>query len=337
MAMIAAASLAAHATGQNNQDPAPSSGHEISGLESFPDRLIPPWVRAFGGLPAFTEPSRDSTMGFSFSTEIREVLAKAGTRVKKGDLLVRARDDEAVASAKAAQFQADNDAEIRMWEATLRHAHSELKNLQDAYQKGGVTESELDAKETEVEVAERRLENAKAERELAGMQAKIRLSEVDRFQLRAPFDGEVARIDTDVGAIIRETEPVLRIVNIDSFRIRVNTPERDARRMGLEVGDPVWVVLDEPEALRVYEGKITEISPDVDFGAKVQPMWVEVPNVYRLPSGLSAWVRFSQPRGEWASRIVSPGEGEPVVADDAARGETDQVSMDDERRGAGVD
>lgn len=336
MALIGLAVLAAPAMGQDNTTPARTdsgqttpdpASREISGLDAYPERLIPAWVRSFGGLPAFTQPSRDATMGFTFSVEIAEVLARVGSRVSAGDLLIRASDEMAVAASEAAQAQAENDAEIKLWEATERLAQIELDNLREAQEKhGAITPAEMDAKETELEVAKRRVENARIQQQLARIQARVRQAEVDRYRLTAPFDGEIAKVDTEVGAIVRETEPVLRIINRDTIRIRVDMPERDARRMKLRVGDPAWVVVDDPDHPTVYVGRITEVSPDVVFGAKVLPLWVEVPNPDGLVTGLSAWVRFGEPTGEWSQRIHGKtgdveGAGLEAIGDALARSE----------------
>src|SRR5579862_5777760 len=49
---------------------------------------------AFGGYKSETRPCKDSTMQFSFPTEVRQVLVRAGQAVKQGEVLARARDAE---------------------------------------------------------------------------------------------------------------------------------------------------------------------------------------------------------------------------------------------------
>src|SRR5690606_6707396 len=87
VALYAATGLAmAGAPGQD--------GGRAQAQESRSYSLDPAWVTSFGGVRTFADPSKDSLMGFTFPTEVREVLVRVGDRVEAGDVLVRARDVE---------------------------------------------------------------------------------------------------------------------------------------------------------------------------------------------------------------------------------------------------
>jgi RND family efflux transporter MFP subunit len=268
----------------------------------------PEWARSFEGLRHFTQPSRDAIMGFSFPTEVREVKVKGGDRVKAGDLLVRARDAEAEAALRQQEHRTKNDTEIR--DATSKHelAEIELKAIESARQGSGSTEQEyLRAKNTvesmkiAIEAANWRFQDQ--ELALGRLQADL-----DRYRLIAPFDGVVESVKLDAGAAVADSQPVLRVVNIDRLWVAVPTPTETVMRLGLKPGDAAWVLMDTPEDPVVLAGRVIEVSPVAEFASQKTIVKVEIENPRGRPAGLAAWVRFTEPTGEWMERILK-GEG----------------------------
>lgn len=309
VAMIPVAALVA------GEQPA-AQPQNSTGSPTTAQRSSGEWARSFEGLRHFTQPSRDAVMGFSFPTEVREVKVKGGDRIKEGELLVRAWDTEAVASVKQQERRATYDFDVQKAVNQRDLAQIEFDAL-DKARGTGSTEQEwkrakysLDGAKIAVEAAKEQLEDQKLA--LERLQADL-----ERYRLVAPFDGVVESVKVDVGAAVADSQPVLRVVNVDKIWVAVPTPTSQVMSLGLKPGDPAWVLMDTPDDPVVLVGKVLEVSPVAEFASQSIIVKVEIENPRGRPAGLAAWVRFTEPTGQWRERIWK-GEAGATVGDAAA-------------------
>lgn len=277
----------------------------------------PSWARSFGGEPIFTEPSRSAVIGFDVPTSVREVLVVGGQRVRQGDLLVRGDDAEELAVYRTQEIQVREALEVDRAAKALELARIEYQKTQDAYASRGATELDVDRRRVSMEVAEVDLQIEKMRAEQAAVQLERFAARVERYRLRAPFDGVIERVEVDVGQSMRESEPVVRVVSIDSLRADVPVSTELTLELDLSPGDPAWVLLDAgPAAREVYRGVVTEVSPVAFFATRQRRVRVEFPNPRGRPAGLAAWVRFTEPPPEWRDRLVEVPAGAPAGSGD---------------------
>ncbi|MEQ8845056.1 MAG: efflux RND transporter periplasmic adaptor subunit [Phycisphaerales bacterium] len=264
----------------------------------------PSWAAEFGGIYHFTQPSKDAMMGFSQPTEVREVLVKVGDNVKKGDVLVRARDGDIQAAFRLQQRRAVNRFEILAAENRVDLAQIEFDNQQSARDQGGGSTLEFERARAALENAKIELDTAKERFIEQGIVLERQEAELERFAVTAQFDGTVASIEVSPGQAMQDSEPVLRLVSIDPLQVRVPTPTSTVIARQLERGDKAWVAVSVAGQPRLFEGTITEVSPVADFGSDKVWVKVQMPNPDRLLSGLPAWVRFNEPTEDFM-RILS--------------------------------
>ncbi|MBL8963676.1 MAG: hypothetical protein JNK70_06355, partial [Phycisphaerae bacterium] len=90
---------------------------------------------------------------------------------------------------------------------------------------------------------------------------------------------------------------------------------------GLTTGGKAWALMSLPGEPRVYEGRIVEVSPVADPGSNTRRIRVEIENPSRLVAGVTAWVRFTEPGGDWAGRLVRPDQAaaRTAAADEPSR------------------
>src|SRR5262249_7507377 len=137
----------------------------------------------FGGTAAATRPCKDAQMSFSFSTEVVEVKVHGGDPVKKGDLLIRARDSEVKTALDQQRALAENDLAVQGAEKEL-----ELANITyDLLKRGGSwSTQEIEQRRIEADTAVVKRDLAKFNRE----QQRLRLAQLEaqyeRYQLLAP-------------------------------------------------------------------------------------------------------------------------------------------------------
>lgn len=262
----------------------------------------------FGGVEADTEPCRDVIMRFSSPTEVREVHVVGGQKVKKGDLLIRARDADVKAAVDQQRLRAETDLEVKAAEAALELARFKYKNLLDARQGGAGTPTELE---------ERRIEQKQAE--LALEQAKVRLTEqqlllrqiegrYEQLRLEAPFDGTIEEVMVDVGQGVNEQMPAIRVVNTDKLWLDAYPRTSETIELGLKQGSKAWVLIDLPGGAKMTEGEVLYVSPVADSVSQRRRVRVEIVNVGGWPAGTQAMVRFTPPEGEWP-RAEAPESG----------------------------
>ena len=294
-ALLAAAGLCRGATSDNlNQAvpakppaavaPAPADGE----WESI--------VTSFGGSKADTKPSQDVTMQFTFAAEVREINAEGGQRVKKGFVLMRARDAEVIAAKERQRDKAANETEIQGAEQQLKNAEFKFNMLEKS--SNFSTVEYADAENAAV-VARLQRDQAKKNKIQEQMSFKQIEAQHERYWLEAPFDGIIEEVMVEVGEGVTEQTKVLRVVNTEKMRLDPYANTRETIRLGLKEGSPAWVLIDMPDAPKLVRGKVLYVSPVADSVSQTRRVRVEIDNPKGWPAGTQAMVRFVEPGGEW--------------------------------------
>lgn len=266
-------------------------------------------------------------MGFTFPTEVREVLVKVGDRVEAGEVLVRARDNEALAAVEVQRARAENRYEIEAVENALQLARIEFENLKKLEATGGGSQLEYDRAENAVRAGEIDLKRAEERLREQELQLARLEADLDRYYLVAPYDGVVQDVMVSEGESTNESRPALRLVKVDPLHLRTPEEATKVRQIGLEVGDPAWVILNLPGDQQVREGTVIAISPVTETGSQRLIVKVEVPNPEGVTGGLLAWVRFEPPEDEyWKQKMAEAAAQRAAEADGAE--EPEQVAGD---------
>jgi RND family efflux transporter MFP subunit len=259
------------------------------------------------GERAVVKPSRDASMGFTLSTSVLEVLVSGGQAVRAGDLLIRGDDIEDVAEAKFQRARAETELPVERSRAQMELAELEYARQQDAFSKGAANQLELDRSRVARDTTKIDLDLAVLNQVLSDLQADRAEARVTKLNLRAPFDGVVDIINVDAGQSVREGEPVVRVLSVDPLWIDVPAQTAMTIAMGLHPGSRAWVLLQEDTAERVYEAEVLEVSPSADGTSGTRRVRVRMANKIGLVPGVNCWVRFTEPTGEWAGKVVDPG------------------------------
>ncbi len=252
---------------------------------------------SFGGHAWVTKPNRDAVMGFTFPVEISHVAVRAGDRVTTGQLLVRARDGEAVSSLAVQRVRAENDSNVKTAKANLELAKLRFDAAQRAQAGSAMNPQEFEERRLAVAASEAQMANALATQQ-EETQKLVQLQEqVQRYRLEARYDGVVDMVGAEPGQAVDINQPVLRIVNIDPLWIDLPTPIDETLNLKLVEGSRAWVMMDAPADLgggEVILGRVLSVAPVTD-NAGTRRVRVELPNPRLLPAGLPVRVRFSEP------------------------------------------
>jgi HlyD family secretion protein len=193
--------------------------------------------------------------------------ARAGGRVRQGDVLVQLADDELRAQLGLQTRTLDAArAEERRACTMADQAARELVRARALTAEGVASASTLDRAESEHRTAIAACDAARANVQRAAAAVRVAQIALTRTVLRAPFDGVVAEVHTEVGEWITPAPPgipvppVVQLIDPAAVYVSAALDEVDVAKMRL--GLPTRVTLDALPG-RVFSGHLTRIAPYV--------------------------------------------------------------------------
>ena len=229
---------------------------ELSGMQEF---------------PGMTKAIQEVDLAFRVPGTLKEFSIIEGQDIKKGDLLAKLdpRDFEiavkqASASLQGAQAQlkamkagarpeqmAQLEANVQACEAQLGEVETRYKRFKQLYEEKVVSKQQLDAVQAEHHVAVSQLEAARQQlaegqkgardEDIEAQESQIRMLETQRrnaqnqlsdTELRAPFDGTIARIYVENFEEIMPKQTIVTIQDLSQIEILVDVPESDVAEIG---------------------------------------------------------------------------------------------------------
>ena len=222
-------------------------------------------------------PLIDSLIASEIDGRVVQRLAENGDAVRKGETLVRL--DRA---------RLERDLEVAAGERVEVRARLEQARRQEA--------RAHDLHESDV-LADRFLDEAMADRRaldgrLDQVQARIASIKDDliRSAIKAPFDGIVTELHTEVGEWLRRGDPVVRLADFDTIEISLDVPERYYPHVS--AGDTAPATLDALPDL-ILDGSVFAVVPRAGSAARTFPVLVRAPNPgQQVGAGMLARVRL---------------------------------------------
>lgn len=213
-------------------------------------------------IAGLTEADKRAVLATRAGGIIDKLPVEQGDRVKAGDLILMLdAEDKAAAVATAKALVSQRQAELA---AAERLAKS-----------GNLPKLQLDTARSNMAAAQSQLETAQAE--------------LDRNEVRAPFEGIVDRIAVELGSSVAQGGEVATILALDPVVARGEVSERDLRY--LKVGDRADVRL---VSGRTVEGTVRYISRDASDATRTFRVEVAIPNADgAIPAGMTAEITLS--------------------------------------------
>lgn len=174
---------------------------------------------------------------------VEEILVDVGDRVAKGDVLVRLSTDVIVGNRNLREAELnEKKAALGSARAQSRLARQELARLENLKKSPAFSQASYDDKRAEV--ARYQSSVAEANALVARAQANLELADLDmeRSEIRAPYNGVVVARQAVAGAYINIGAPVVSLVNDEDMEIEADVPAD--RLAGLAPGRAVRTTLD---------------------------------------------------------------------------------------------
>lgn len=258
---------------------------------------------------------RRATLSAEVGGRVRELPARKGARVRRGEVLLKIADDDtraqvlvqesAVASARAARVEACRAAE---------QLDRDLARNRELAKDKIVSSEILDQIQSRRDSAAAACEGAAAR--IAQAQAALEVARVtlEKTVLRAPFDGVVADVTTEVGEWITPSPPGLPIppviVLIEDAAMYVSAPMDEVDVAKVQVGQAARITIDAYPG-RSFPGKVTRVAPyvlDVQEQNRTFEIEAELEDAVfsrKLPHGSSADVEVILAARDGVLRIPS--------------------------------
>jgi len=213
----------------------------------------------------------EATVAAQVAGQLEQTLVDLGDRVGAGQEIARidTTSYQALAEASAA-----NLARAR---ASAANAEQNLKRIQELQREMIASASDLDA--AVADAARTRAEVKAAE----ANDAVARLN-LERSRVKSPFAGAIAQRLATVGDYLSVGSPIVRLVQTDPLRLRLDVPERNSPY--IQVGQTVRLTVEGDTNL--YQGRLARVSPAIRNDNRMLPVEADVPNPGGLRAGLFA-------------------------------------------------
>jgi len=164
---------------------------------------------------------------------VEQILFEEGQKVKKGQLLIKLNDDELKAELEKLQFtkKLNEDIEYRQKQLLAKEAISK----------------------EEYETALTTLNTSLAE-------IKVKQVQIDKHQIRAPFDGIIGLRQISTGSYINPSDEIATLYSINPIKIDLSVPGRYTSEVNN--GDKITFTVDAYSD--TFTGEIYAIEPQID-------------------------------------------------------------------------
>lgn len=224
-----------------------------------------------GTLSAYEE----TTVAAQVAGQIEKYRVDLGDQVAAGQEL--ALIDTAAYDALARQ----SDANLAKAAASAANAAQNLKRVQELQKEKIASGSDLDLAVAEFQKAQAEVKAVEA----ADAIARLNL---ERSHVKAPFDGAVAERIASVGGYAAVGTPILKFVQTNPLRLRLEVPERDSTLV--RAGQEIRITVEGDT--NVYAGKLARVAPAIRESNRMLLAEADVPAVGGLRPGLFARVQI---------------------------------------------
>ena len=192
-------------------------------------------VSVFGQVVA----GRESAVATRVAGIAKEVPIRVGARVQEGDVLARMDTERLEIDLSVAEAEiAIAEAGIAVAEARLERAEKALRRAEDLRANSTIAEAQLDDRASDYAEAIGSRQQALARITSARNAMNIARYNLENATVRAPFDGVVLQVSTEVGEFVSAGSEVATLVDTGSMEIEANVPARFINALNPDVRVP---------------------------------------------------------------------------------------------------
>ena len=240
-------------------------------------------------LACLIQPYQEAEVGAQVVGIIDRVLVERGDYVKKGQPVVQLNSDVERAALQAAKLRAEATAELKAAASNHEFAQKKRVRNEDLFQKNFISQQASDQANTEAQVAEMRLRQAREQQRLAQQELALAQAQVAQRTIRSPLTGVVVEKYLSEGERVEE-KAVVKVATIDPLKVEVIVPASYFSRIKQGMG--AMVKPDGADA-EVRSAKVIVVDKVIDAASNSFRVRLELPNPnLTLPPGLRCKVDF---------------------------------------------
>ncbi|NGZ02549.1 MAG: hypothetical protein CV090_05815 [Nitrospira sp. WS238] len=213
-----------------------------------------------------------ATLSSRIQGTIDKLLVREGTKVSKGQVLVR---------LDSRDLQAD----LARANADIENAKAHLDRMDQLYTQDAVSKQEM--------------ENATRAYRVAEANRKAVEAQLSYTVVKAPFDGVITEKDVEAGELASPGQPLLKMEDPRRLRLEATVAEGDLK--SVSNGDNIPVVIDALEG-DVLTGTVSQVLPAGDPRTHTFMVKVDLPNTPGLKTGMFG--RFQLDKGTTLTLLV---------------------------------
>ncbi len=222
---------------------------------------------------------------------VAEIYAEVGKAVRKGELLAKLDDRQLTAERDAAEAKLRSGSyDQKNWEAKVKMDEVDLDRAEKMMQADLITKEQLEHARFKLVASRNELEREK--QDYVNAQASLRALqlELEKTQIRAPFDGIVARRYVRVGQKAAEGDRLFWVTATGPLRVKFTVPERFFGSVNKGADVDLTSVLPDQR----FKARIIEVSPVVDPASGTFEVTAQlVGDTGQLHPGMSANIRLT--------------------------------------------
>jgi membrane fusion protein (multidrug efflux system) len=215
-------------------------------VEEVKATAMPKYINTIGELSA----NKYVVLHPEMSGCVKEVVAKEGTHVKRGDVIIKLDDSQA-------------QAELALRQAKFQLTEVELKR-QKQMQSGGTGVG-------------KDYDKAVAENGMAKAEVALATANLQKTEIRAPFDGVIGLIDVGVGAFVHQQQSQGLVTLVDQSLISVKFGVSGKYVNDVGVGQTVELRVESSKG-KVFKGTVDAVDSHVDSATNNISLRALVPN-----------------------------------------------------------
>ncbi len=241
-----------------------------------------------GSFTAILEPAEKAMISVDEPGKVAQMLKRQGDYVKRQGVVARLTNTSLTLELEVLETG------VQETLAQLDQGRIKLRRVEKLFRMKLASAEQFEDEAAAFRVAQAQLENRKA-------QARRLRQKLALMTVRAPFAGQVVKVDLEVGQWVTPTKPIYEIYNYDRFELLVGVPAKYMR----QVPNGALVDIHVADIAQKLKGRIVSVTRHVDaasgnFSVRVR---VENPRRHSL-SGLIA--RVEVPLGRVSQKITVP-------------------------------
>ena len=218
---------------------------------------------------------------------LQQVHARRGDSIRRGQVLVTIESSVERSAADTARFRSQAQGALQLTRNKVAAARAKAARMQELHEEEFVSSQARDDAAAELKLAESELKTAEENAELARLEHRQSVDQLNRRVLRSPFDGVVMDQYLYPGALVDAGEgkkPILKIAQTQPLRVQAILPFRyfPAVKPGARA-----VVVPEKPFTREISARVKAVDRVIDAAAGTFGLVAEIANANdKLPAGI---------------------------------------------------